>query len=235
VLGHFKTRFGWGALHECCQRRQRKLDGLETWHLSTIIATLPIFLQLSLLLFFGITHLDPTAYGCKCDYGDNGLWSHILFLHRSGVAEISGLSVPDTCVDRASVLSTSGPKGRGGASQVRCRVTKWHLVQLEGASGTRMCIIITSIRRVVASLSRLPAALRDKVRSLTNISEAAGGSVQSGRQSDPDSVFRRVGFGLSGISCHLAQAFTVHSNAVHWILGTSTDKDIVTAAAKTGT
>jgi Family of unknown function (DUF6535) len=53
-LGHFKTtRFGRGALHERCQRRQRKLDGLETWHFRTIIATLPIFFQLS-LLFFGI-------------------------------------------------------------------------------------------------------------------------------------------------------------------------------------
>jgi Family of unknown function (DUF6535) len=54
-LGHFKTsRFGRGALHERCQRRQRKLDGLVLWRLSTIIATLPMLLQLS-LLFFGIS------------------------------------------------------------------------------------------------------------------------------------------------------------------------------------
>ena len=53
-LGHFKTsRFGRGALHERCQRRQQKFDGLETWHFSTILATLPIFLQLS-LFFFGV-------------------------------------------------------------------------------------------------------------------------------------------------------------------------------------
>ena len=53
-LGHFKTtRFGRGTLQERCQRRQKKLDGLEAWHFSTIIATLPIFLQLS-LSFFGI-------------------------------------------------------------------------------------------------------------------------------------------------------------------------------------
>ena len=53
-LGHYKTsRFGRGALHERCQRRQQKFDGLETWHFSTILATLPIFLQLS-LFFFGI-------------------------------------------------------------------------------------------------------------------------------------------------------------------------------------
>ena len=53
-LGHFKTsRFGRGALHERCERRQKKLDGLESWHFSTILATLPNFLQLS-LLFFGI-------------------------------------------------------------------------------------------------------------------------------------------------------------------------------------
>ena len=53
-LGHFKTsRFGKGALHERCKRRQQKFDGLETWHFSAVISTLPILLQLS-LLFFGI-------------------------------------------------------------------------------------------------------------------------------------------------------------------------------------
>ena len=51
-LGHFKTsRFGQGALQERCQRRQRKFDGLEAWYFSAILATLPIFLQLSLFLF----------------------------------------------------------------------------------------------------------------------------------------------------------------------------------------
>jgi Family of unknown function (DUF6535) len=53
-LGHYKTaRFGRGALHERCKRRQQKLDGLDTRHFRTIIASLPIFLQVS-LLFFGI-------------------------------------------------------------------------------------------------------------------------------------------------------------------------------------
>ena len=54
-LGHFKTsRFGrGGALHERCQTRQKKFDGLEAWHFSTVLATLPIFLQLS-LFFFGV-------------------------------------------------------------------------------------------------------------------------------------------------------------------------------------
>ena len=53
-LGYYKTsRFGRGSLAERCQRRQQKLDSLETWKLKGIIAALPIFLQLS-LLFFGI-------------------------------------------------------------------------------------------------------------------------------------------------------------------------------------
>lgn len=53
-LGYFKTSwFGKGSLDQRCKRRQQKLDGLQTWRLKTIIATLPIFLQLS-LLFFGI-------------------------------------------------------------------------------------------------------------------------------------------------------------------------------------
>ena len=54
-LEYFKTsRFGKGSLDQRCKRRQQKLDGLEHWRLKTIIATLPIFLQLS-LLFFGIS------------------------------------------------------------------------------------------------------------------------------------------------------------------------------------
>jgi Family of unknown function (DUF6535) len=53
-LGHFKTsRFGKGALHERCHRRQQKFDGLNAWNFSSIISALPILLQLS-LLFFGI-------------------------------------------------------------------------------------------------------------------------------------------------------------------------------------
>ena len=53
-LGYFKTsRFGKGSLDQRCKRRQQKLDGLEHWRLKTIIAMLPIFLQLS-LLFFGV-------------------------------------------------------------------------------------------------------------------------------------------------------------------------------------
>jgi Family of unknown function (DUF6535) len=53
-LGHFKTsRFGQGTLRERCTQRQRKLDGLTTWHFNIIIAILPILLQLS-LSFFGI-------------------------------------------------------------------------------------------------------------------------------------------------------------------------------------
>lgn len=54
-LAHFKTtRFGKGALHERCQRRQKKFDALEAWHVDTIIFSLQIFLQLS-LLFFGVS------------------------------------------------------------------------------------------------------------------------------------------------------------------------------------
>ena len=53
-LGYFNTsRFGKGSLGERCKHRQRKLDELETWQVRTIIDTLPILLQLS-LLFFGI-------------------------------------------------------------------------------------------------------------------------------------------------------------------------------------
>ena len=75
-LGHFKRRAAdGGALQERCERRQKKLDSPEFWLISTILATLPNFLHLSL----GIApawNIWTTHY-CERDYGDNRVGNQI--------------------------------------------------------------------------------------------------------------------------------------------------------------
>ncbi|KAG1723780.1 uncharacterized protein EDB91DRAFT_1255516 [Suillus paluster] len=44
-------RFGGGSLEERGKSRQRKLDGLETWHFDAVLQTFPVLLEISLLLF----------------------------------------------------------------------------------------------------------------------------------------------------------------------------------------
>ncbi|KIJ53111.1 hypothetical protein M422DRAFT_242223 [Sphaerobolus stellatus SS14] len=51
-LAQFKTsRFGYGTRSERGIRRYRKVKGIEEWHLRPILDSLPVILQLSLLLF----------------------------------------------------------------------------------------------------------------------------------------------------------------------------------------
>ena len=101
-LGHFQTsRFGRGALHERCQRRRQKLDGPEAWHFSTILATLPIFLQLSLSCFgvplaaniWTMQHTVASVIMVTTAFG-------VFFNFFTGVfVKITGLSFPDASVD----------------------------------------------------------------------------------------------------------------------------------------
>jgi Family of unknown function (DUF6535) len=127
-LGHFNTSwFGRGALHERFQRRQKKLDALDNWHFSPIIATLLIFLQISLLLF-GIAlrkYLDIATYCCKCNYGDNGLRIYDVSLHRGVFIKITGLSVPDARVHDASACPQQHSAEMAGTSQVLGRLRAW--------------------------------------------------------------------------------------------------------------
>jgi Family of unknown function (DUF6535) len=99
-LGYFKTsRFGRGALHERCQRRQ--LNGLEAWHFSTILATVFPFSSSCHYSFRHCScgkHMDPATYDCRYDYGDDGVRIYFLYLHCGLIIEITGLSVPDTTV-----------------------------------------------------------------------------------------------------------------------------------------
>jgi len=51
-LGHYKSsRFGHGTQEERCLRRQLQLAGMDEWHFHFILDVLPMLLQLSLLFF----------------------------------------------------------------------------------------------------------------------------------------------------------------------------------------
>ena len=103
----------------------RRTRSLAFQHDHRHATDLPPALTIILCYRSGHEHLDSTAHCCQCHYGDNGVWFYILFLHRGGVVEIAGLSVPDTRVNRTSILSKHCPKERGGASQVLGRLPQW--------------------------------------------------------------------------------------------------------------
>lgn len=50
-LNSYKAARGHGSLEERGMQRQRKLDGLECWHLQAVLGTFLVLIQISLLLF----------------------------------------------------------------------------------------------------------------------------------------------------------------------------------------
>jgi Family of unknown function (DUF6535) len=246
-LGHFKTsRFGRGALNERCQRRQQKLDGLEAWDFSTIIATLPIFLHLS-LLFFGIAlaaniwTLQHTVAGVIMA-GDNGIWS--LFLHRGCVVEVAGLSIPDTHINRASeCLPTHSPFRKKVQAKWDEYPKSWTDIMYCLRRSSRCALyrvnlmIFTLIARVLLYFSRFSVALRH-VPSLTHDLETAGVSEQSGSAGngqagteptgDQTIFFEELDLNYLELRAESGQGNALQSSAIQWILEASTDTDIIT-------
>ena len=208
-LGHYKTsRFGRGTLQERCQRRQKKLDGLEAWHFSTIIATLPIFLQMS-LLFFGISlaaniwsqqHTVASVIMVTTSFG-------LIFYFFTVVASLKSPECPFQTPVSTVLQSLRNAVRKEGEEHPKSWVgfLNRFLVFVEGTFETVQRIITKSTSRLVTfvegtfgpvkriiteSISRfatcLPAALRHRARSTADDSEADGGSEPWGAQSDAD-------------------------------------------------
>ena len=257
-LGHFKTsRFGRGALHERCERRQQKLDGLESWHFSTILATLPIFLQLS-LLFFGIAlagniwtlqHTVASVIVATTAFG-------IIFYFFTIV---SSLKSPD-CPFQTPVSTVlqhilqymalfrmvvrqkwkGRPKTWGGFLH-SLRETSRRVVYIGRGMITRLFMHFISYH------SRLLSALRHNVRSTTNNPDTAGiadtagvvdtlGIVEhflldtSGEHTALVS-YEKLDASFLDPPVEIAQSRAIQSSAVRWIIETSTDMDNIAAAA----
>ena len=240
-LGHFRTtRFGRGTLQERCQRRQKKLDGLEAWHFGTIIATLPIFLQLS-LLFFGITlaaniwsqqHTVASVIMATTSFG-------FIFYFFTVVASLKSPDCPfqtPVSIVLQSFRDAVRKKGDDLPESLAGFLDRL-LVSVEGTFGTVKCIITKSISCFVTYLWRLPAALRHRAQSMADDSEADRGSERSGAQSGADvsgekTTSLKLELNSLESPVKLAEEYAVESSAVQWILATSTDTDTVTTAAR---
>ena len=242
-LGNFKTsRFGKGALHERCQRRQQKLDGLETWYFSTILATLPIFLQLS-LCFFGIS-LAANIWTLQHTVASVIMATTAFGLIFYFFTVVSSLKSPD-CPFQTPVSSVIQLSLRETARFLAVVREKWDkhplswedfLYFLRESSGrvfnTVKRLIATSITLFVAYLPRVPSGLR-QVRSTATNPEVAGGTepVGTAGHTDQTAPVEGLDLGLLDLPIEIAQVHAAQSSAVQWILETSTDIDNVEAAA----
>ena len=241
-LGHFKTtRFGRGTLQERCQRRQQKLDGLEVWHFSTILATLPIFLQLS-LLFFGIAlaaniwfqqHTVASVIMATTAFG-------LIFYFFTVVASLKSADCPFQTPVSTLLQSLRNAVRKEGEEHPKSWVGFLNrlLVFVEGTFGTVNRIITESISRFATYLWRLPAALWRRARSTANDWEADRGSEPWGAQSNADiageeiTSLEKLDLDFLELPIELAEEYAVQSSAVQWILAISTDTDTVTTAAR---
>ena len=243
-LGNFKTsRFGRGALHERCQRRQQKLDGLEAWHFTKILATLPILLQLS-LFFFGVA-LAANVWTLQHTVASVIMATTVFGFIFYVFTVVSSLKSPD-CPFQTHVSAVLRHVLRNIApfrmvarqkweSRPKTRVDFLHL--LRDSSGRALDIandlIAEWITPLATYLFRIPSTLR-QVPSVAAVSEEAGVSEQSGASrivENPASVVQESDLSFLEPSVERAQPYVVQSSAVQWIIETSTDIDNIAAAA----
>ena len=241
-LGHFKTsRFGRGALHERCERRQQKLDGLESWHFSTILAALPIFLQLS-LLFFGIAlagniwtlqHTVASVIMATTAFG-------LIFYFFTIVSSLKSPDCPfQTPVSTVLLLALQGtsPFRKMIRQKWEGRPKTWEdfLDRLRETSRHAVYIgrdkITWLLMHFVSYHSRLLSALRHNFQSTVNDPEAAGGEEHSSSEAAGEYTEKKLDLSFLDPPIEIAQSSAIQSRAVQWIIETSTDMDNIAAAA----
>ena len=233
-LGHFKTsRFGRGSLEERCTRRQRKLDGLETWRFGTVISFLPILLQMSLLFFWialsaNIWTLHQTI--AKVMIGTSAIGA--IFYSFTVLASLRYADCPFE-----TPLSTILLKLYSMIHRLVYRWRKLWASSLEEPEFLRRfksepplryffrageLMVITMAAYMVAAflacLAQILLYLRPKSRSLTEEPESS--------RREHNVASERV------VNLDLMPADPVQAQAVQWILETSTDPDVITSAAK---
>ena len=232
-LGNFKTsRFGRGSLEERCTRRQRKLDGLETWRFGIVISFLPILLQMS-LLFFGIA-LSANTWTLqqtisKVIIGTSAFGA--IFYCFTVLASLRYADCPFETPVSTILLKLY--------SMIHGLVHRWRELwalfseepkfprRLKSESSLRYffraggLIVIVVVANLVAAflacLGLILRYLRLKSRSLTEDPES------SGREHNVAS--ERV------VNLDLMPVDPVRAQAVQWILETSTDPDTIASAA----
>jgi Family of unknown function (DUF6535) len=245
-LGYYKTtRFGQGALDERCKRRQLKLDGLKSWHFSTIVATLPILLQWS-LLFFGIAlsaniwtqqHTVASVMILTTAFG-------VIFYTFTVVASLKSPDCPfqtPVSVALERIPTVLRRVSRGATAFGNAIRKKWgepRAVSLNDLLSNVKYLWENGKRAVIESISRFPAhftrrllpltcrrqLLIDDLESATNAENLASQLAEIVEKSMDSN---QLDLGNGGSPVELAEV-----RAVQWILETSTDTDIITAAAR---
>ena len=178
-LTHFKTsRFGEAVLYERYKIRQRKLDEMERWHFSTIMATLPTFLQLS-LLFFGIAlaeniwihqHTIPSMVIAATSFG-------VIFYSFTLVASLKSPDCPfqtpmstvirrriESAVSFRRTIRKKGEERPESWAGVLVRV----LDSIKDTSRTVQGVVTGYVSRALAYIARTPSALMRRCRLLAN-------------------------------------------------------------------
>ena len=224
-LGYFKTsRFGRGSLDERCKRRQRKLDGLHNWHFNTIIASLPVFLQLS-LLFFGIA-LSANIWTQQQTVASVIIGTTSLGFVFYTFTVVASLRFPD-CPFQTPVSTV--------LEHVRLNVTLLYTREswtgflnglqssLRNASKAGTGFITRPVSSCQAYLSG--AIWTTQLR--PNDPETATGSEASEQSTEPESKDDEID--LKALS---PLEEPIGARSIEWILETSTDTDMVTAAAR---
>ena len=223
-LGYFKTsRFGRGSLEERCKRRQQKLDGLERSYFSTIIATLPVLLQLS-LLFFGIaaaadiwTQQHTVA---SVIIGTMGLG--VVFYTFTVIASLKSPQCPyQTPVSSIFKLVCRGvvPKGKPA---FQADTSSENLSNSPSALKTGQDMIVQILSRFTAYILRITSTLRQRHRLPIDNPEPTIGSTG-------ELCVENLGLDLS---CLDSPIEPIGWRSIQWVLETSTDIDIVTSAVE---
>ena len=237
-LGHFKTsRFGRGALHERCKRRQKKLDGLESWHFSTILATLPIFLQLS-LLFFGIA-LAGNIWTLQHTVASVIMVTTAFGLIFYFFTIVSSLKSPD-CPFQTPVSSVLLLALQGTLHFRKVVQQKWEggPKTWGGFLGSVVYIwrgkITRPLMHFVPYHSQLLSALRCYFRSAVNDPEGAGVvvSVEYSISAAGEHAEKKLDLSFLEPPVEIVQSHAIQAGAVQWIIETSTDVDNIAAAAE---
>ena len=236
-LGHYKTsRFGRGALHERCKRRQRKLDGMESYGFRKAIALLPNFLQTS-AAFFAIA----LVLNLWTQQPDIALIIIVIF-GTTGIAYVytlvDSLRSPHCPFKSPLFHSPANYPANYPANRIRfpdvrrmvrekgserpqswAGVLNWMLVFMEDTS--RIVWVVTGhVSRALAYISRIPSTLMGRARSQANHPESAG----SWELSESSQLLD-----LSCLDLPASDA-PVEAMAIRWIIETCTDTDIMTAA-----
>ncbi|KAG1869213.1 hypothetical protein C8R48DRAFT_771373 [Suillus tomentosus] len=142
-LNSYKAARGRGSLEERCTQRQMKLDGLEQFHLRTLLQAFLVFLQIALLLFNVSlcikTWTEVMISGCMICGTASGivfyLWTTVVSVRFPNSPSWTPGSKPVGAIGKIFTGLTSPPDISGKSSAIRWIIeTSTNLEYLEAAA-----------------------------------------------------------------------------------------------------